>query len=266
MWITLGLWKSSGLPTTHGWKPLFENTVYRELAPPAACVTLPTRRFKSEPARDNPVICDACGQNYDAAHNCPAVITSSSEERTSSDGFAPIYYLRLAFKIAFWDELSIRRASRDPRATPYGLALWLIVALAVWFITVLPDLLKRIHAVAPQLIATRVTAILALAMIFALLAMSLNTFIQVGVCHLIAKRFFGAKGSLMSVMRPSLLGSIVGFLELIPRVGDWAFAIAWTAVLIVVFEKIDRIGRKEALTICVGINVVSHLLLGLLGI
>ena len=211
--------------------------------------------------------CDACGQSYDVGHNCPVVIASSVEEEPPAGGFTPIYYLRLALKIAFWDELSIQRASRDSRVTIYGSGLWLIVALAVWFIAVLPDLLRKYTLPLHSLSAARSITVLGFGMMVALVAMAVNTLIQVGVCHLIAKRFFDAKGTLISVMRPSLLGSIVGLLGLIPGVGgDWAFAIAWTAVLVIVFATIDRIGRKEALAVCIGVNVVSHLVLGVLGL
>ena len=41
--------------------------------------------------------------------------------------FAPFYYIRMAFNIVRWDDMAIRRASRDPNALVYGAALSTIV-------------------------------------------------------------------------------------------------------------------------------------------
>ncbi len=90
---------------------------------------------------------------------------------------------------------------------------------------------------------------------FGLVAMILITIIQLGVCHLIAKWFFGARGTFVGVMRPLLLGWFVNVLTLIPVVGMWVSGIAWTAILMLVFEEVDGIGRLQAFAISAGVNV-----------
>ena len=197
--------------------------------------------------------CDVCGQDYGVAHNCPGAVTTSMTQEESAPfpaGFAPLYYLRLAFNIARWDEVSIRRASRDSNAGIYGVGLWAIAASTILGFIAIPQMLRTIHTSGPTLIFG-----LGVGVIFGLVVMSLITFVQLGLCHLIAKWFFGAKGTLMSVMRPLLLGWFVNCLILIPVVGLWASGIAWTAVLMLVFEEVDCIGRLQAFAISAGINV-----------
>jgi hypothetical protein len=116
--------------------------------------------------------------------------------------------------------------------------------------TALPQMLRTIRGTGPTLIIG-----LGVGLIFGLVVMSLITFIQLGLCHLIAKWLFGAKGTLMGVMRPLLPGWFVNGLILIPVVGLWASGIAWTAVLMLVFEEVDGIGRLQAFAIFRGINV-----------
>ena len=62
--------------------------------------------------------CQVCGMNYGVSHNCSGVapILSAEEASLVPEGIAPIYYLRLAFNIARWDDVAIRRASRDCRS------------------------------------------------------------------------------------------------------------------------------------------------------
>jgi hypothetical protein len=93
-----------------------------------------------------------------------------------------------------------------------------------------------------------------------LAVMAILTFIQLGLCHLIAKWFFGASGSYLGVKRPLLLGWFVNCLVLIPVAGTLAAAIAWTAVLMIVFEEVDGIGRLQAFGISAGINVCFFVL------
>jgi hypothetical protein len=197
--------------------------------------------------------CDVCGQDFGVAHNCPGVVPASMTQEEAAPfptGFAPFYYLRLAFNIARWDDISIRRASRDTRAGIYGAGLWVIAAMTILGFTAIPQVLRTMHASGPKLIVGLGTAL-----IFGLIVMILITFVQLGLCHLIAKWFFGATGTLRGVMRPLLLGWFVNDLILIPVVGLWASGIAWTAVLMLVFEEVDGIGRLQAFAISAGINV-----------
>ncbi len=185
----------------------------------------------------------------------------SSAERPAvvPETFRALYYFRLAFKIACWDCVSIRSASRDLKAGIYGAVLWAIMAILIMLFDI-PHMLRTFRVSGPALIL-----VVGVGVISGFIGIGLLTLIEVGGAHLIAK-LFGAKGTLMSVMRPSLLGSIVGILNLIPVVGDWAFRIAWTAVLVLVFEEVDSINRIEALAICVVINIAAHQLLGRLGV
>jgi len=197
--------------------------------------------------------CDVCGQDYGLAHNCPGVVTASMTQEEAApppSGFAPLYYLRLAFNIARWDDVSIRRASRDFTAGFYGGFFWAIAAMVILLFTALPQMLRTMHVSGMVLIFS-----LGVGLIFGLAVMGLITFIQIGLCHLIAKWFFGATGSLMGVMRPLWLGWFVNVLILIPVAGMWASGIAWTAVLMLVFEEADGIGRLQAFAISAGINV-----------
>lgn len=85
--------------------------------------------------------------------------------------------------------------------------------------------------------------------------MGIITFVQLGLCHLIAKWFFGSTGTLIGVMRPLLLGWFVNALALIPVIGMLAAGVTWTAVSMLVFEEVDGIGRLQAFLISAGINV-----------
>ena len=196
--------------------------------------------------------CELCGQEYGLAHNCAGVAPSITQEEAASppDGFAPLYYLRLALNIARWDDISIRRASRDSKAGFYGAFPWTVTALIILLITALPQMLRTIRVPGPARVIGLVVGL-----IFALAVMAVITFVQLGLCHLIAKWFFGGTGTFMGIMRPLLLAWFVNALILIPVVGLVAAGIAWTAVLMLVFEEIDGIGRLQAFLISAGINV-----------
>jgi hypothetical protein len=96
---------------------------------------------------------------------------------------------------------------------------------------------------------------LALGLPYVWLTLSVLAFVQLGLCHLVAKWFFEAKGTFVGVMRPLLLGWFVNVLMVIPVLGSYAAAIGWTAVLTLVFEEADGIERMQAFLISAGINV-----------
>jgi hypothetical protein len=198
--------------------------------------------------------CELCGQEYGLAHNCAGVAAAQMTQEEAAPppgGFAPFYYLRLAFNIARWDDVSIRRASRDSDAVYYGAFLWAITALVILISTALPRILKTTRVIGPTVIIG-----LAIGLIFGLVVMAVITFVQLGLCHLIAKWFFGGTGTFLGIMRPLLLGWFVNALILIPVpvVNIWAAGIAWTAVLMLVFEEVDGISRLQAFFIAAGIN------------
>lgn len=209
------------------------------------------------------VTCEVCGLEYGLAHNCPGARTtlmSDEEAAPPPSGFAPFYYFRLAFNIARWDDVSIRRASRDPKATYYGVFLWVITALIILIYAALPQILVTTRASGPALIIG-----LAVGFAFGIVVMAVITFVQLGTCHLIAKGFFGGKGTLLGVMRPLLLGWFVNILVLVPVVGLLACAIAWIAVLMLVFEEVDGISRLQAFFISAGVNVCFTVLQFMMG-
>jgi hypothetical protein len=94
--------------------------------------------------------CPVCGMNYGVSHDCSGVapILPAEEAAAVPEGIAPIYYLRLAFNIARWDDVAIRRASRDPNALLYGVVFSMISAATIFLVTALPGMLARQGATA----------------------------------------------------------------------------------------------------------------------
>jgi hypothetical protein len=205
--------------------------------------------------------CPVCGMNYGVSHNCSgdAPILPAEGAAAVPEGIAPIYYLRLAFGIARWDGLAIRRASCDPHALPYGVVFSMISAAIIFLVTALPGMLARQGATAGTIFWG-----LFLGLVFVWVYMGAIAFIQMGLCHLIARWFLGATGTFFGIIRPLLLGWFVNGLIIIPVVGALASAIAWTAVLMMVFEEVDGIGRLGAFLISAGINAIFLALLYLL--
>jgi hypothetical protein len=201
--------------------------------------------------------CAVCGQDFGIAHNCSGVAAFMTPEEAAPPpiGFAPLYYLRMASNIARWDEVAIRRASRDPQATFYGAFVWTFTSLLILVVSTLSKPLR----VLPYSRAATIFGII-VGLLFGLFVMAVLTFIQLSLCHLIAKLFFEARGSYMAVIRPLLLGWFVNALVLIPLVGLLASGIAWVAVLMLVFEEVDGIDRLQAFLISAGINVAFMVL------
>ncbi len=166
--------------------------------------------------------CDVCGMDYGLSHNCSGIapVLTDEEAAPPPGGFSPGYYLGLAFNIVRWDDIAIRRASRDSNAIYYGAFLWIVAATIVLVGTALPQMLAAIHAPGPAMVIGVVVG-----MSVGLAVMAILTFVQLGLCHLIAKWFF-----------------------------------AGTAVLMMVFEEVDGIGRLQAFGISAGINVCFFVL------
>jgi len=196
--------------------------------------------------------CDVCGLDYGLSHTCSGIGPALTPEEAAPPppGIAPLYYLRLAFNIARWDDMSVRRAVRDPNALFYGAVFSAISAAIIFLGTALPRILSRPGANAESVIWS-----LLLGLVFVWVFMAVVVMIQLALCHLIAKWFFGATGTLLGVMRPLLLGWFVNCLILIPVAGTLASAIAWTAILMIVFEEADGIERLQAFFISAGVNV-----------
>jgi hypothetical protein len=207
------------------------------------------------------MVCDVCGLEYGLSHNCAGPLSTAGQgilaeglEAPKNGGFG--YYLGEALKIARWDDVAIRRNARDQRSSPYALTIWIVSMLICLLGSTLPALNAALSRMDP--IAKVIGAVVGLTV--GLMLLALITFIQLGLCHLIAKWIFGATGKFKELMRPLLLGWIVNCLVLIPVAGTLLAAIAWTAVLMMVFEEVDGIGRLQAFGISAGINICFFIL------
>jgi hypothetical protein len=203
------------------------------------------------------MICSVCGQDYGVAHNCAGVAAFMTPEEAAPppSSFDPIYYLRLAFDIARWDDVAIRRASRDSNAIGYGMVVWTVSAFLILLGTTIPLLLARTEIPAPALLLALIPGLG-----MGLAIMATVTLLQLGLSHLIAKWLLGGKGTYLELMRPLLLGWCVNVLILIPFLGPLAAGIAWTAVLMLVFEEVEGIERLQAFFISAGINLCFFLI------
>jgi len=73
--------------------------------------------------------CSVCGQEYGLTHSCAGIAPLITADETAPPPklrFAPLYYLDEAFKIMTWDDVAVRRASRDNNSLLYG---FLILAI-----------------------------------------------------------------------------------------------------------------------------------------
>jgi len=200
--------------------------------------------------------CDVCGLEHGVSRNCPGPLSAAGQEnltageKARTDGGVS-YYLGEAVKIVRWDDTALRRNARDPRATPYALLVWMTAALVILLVSSWSGLSRALPRGNP--VAFVIGAEVGLG--FGLIVVAIITFVQLGLCHLIAKWLFGATGRFRELMRPLLLGWFVNCLAVIPVAGALLAAIGWTAVLMMVFEEVDEIERLQAFGISAGINV-----------
>lgn len=120
----------------------------------------------------------------------------------------------------------------------------------IFLVTSLPKMLTREGATAGTIFWS-----VLLGLVFTWLVMGTIAIAQLGLCHAIAKMFLGAQGTFRGVLQALLLGWFVNGLIVIPVIGIYAAAIAWTAVLMLVFEEVDGIERMPAFLISAGINI-----------
>jgi hypothetical protein len=198
------------------------------------------------------MICAVCGQSYGITHNCPNVAPLvESEAPPSKLGFPPAYYFMQGWKIIFWDDAAIRRNSRDPNALIYGILFWIIGASLPLLLSILIAVSNGVH-----LEATR------LALGFGIvIAGILVEFLRFGLCHLLAKQFFGGDGKFLPLIRALFLGSVASWLIVVPVLGTLLAGIASTIVIMVVFEELDHIERMQAFLLAVGVNVAFAVLI-----
>jgi len=81
-------------------------------------------------------------------------------------------------------------------------------------------------------------------------------FAQFGIAHLLARCWFSAAGTYVRILRPLLLGSVVRWLTIIPHVGAILAGLWGIAVLMIVFEEVDGIGRMQAFFLSLGVGLV----------
>lgn len=200
------------------------------------------------------VKCPVCGQTYGVTHSCPGPRAPSSALAAAwpvPAGFAPVRYFRQALAIARLDDDAIVAASLDPWSLAYGTAIWLIAQLlvfgeALWFS---PRHHQTIH-----------WAVFIVASLLLILVSAIWTLAQYGICHLLARWLFDARGTYIRVLRPLLLGYVVMWLLAIPYVGRIVGGLWGVAVVMMVFEDVDGIGRIKAFGLAFGVGVVFYVL------
>lgn len=147
------------------------------------------------------LICSVCGMEYGLSHNCPGSLSTAEQDILSAGLQAPMdgglgYYLGEAFKIVGCDDMAIRRNANDPKATLYAVFFWLAAMLVIFLATSFQALTRALSKADP--VSAGIGAVVGLT--FGLLVMGLITFAQLGLCHLIAKWFFGAAGKFAELM------------------------------------------------------------------
>ncbi len=201
--------------------------------------------------------CPVCGRTYGVTHSCPGPASAQTAIPTKwpvPSGFAPVRYFRQALAIAQLDDGAILAASLDKNAMFYGVALWLVGQLivsarALWAVATPPG--------APRGLVIAVSAL------FLIVVDALSVLLQYGLCHLLARLFFGARGTFLGVLRPLLLGSLVAWLVVLPYIGTLAAGLWSIALMMVVFEDVDRIERLQAFGLSAVVGGAFWVLAGL---
>lgn len=196
------------------------------------------------------MICSVCGQSYGLTHNCSGVAPLTEAELSVPTGlrFAPIEYFVMGWKIVFWDDRSIRAASRDPNALLYGFLFYL-------FGTGVPILLGILISISNNggPLPTR-TFLFLLSLIPLGLAYDVARF---GICHLIARYFLGGTGKFLPLLRSLFLGvSVVTWVAMVPMIGTLLGGIGAVVVIMVVFEELEHIERLQAFILSAGVNII----------
>ena len=127
------------------------------------------------------------------------------------------------------------------------------IAVAIPFVSLLLKNASLGYAAPWKLIAPRYFG----ALMFSLLWMCL----QIGLAHLLAKTFFQARGSFVGLIRPYFLGQIYQWLVIVPIVGGLIVGIGGIALLMMVFEEVDGIGRMKAFGLAMVIGVTFWVLM-----
>lgn len=202
--------------------------------------------------------CPVCGRTYGLTHECagPSVAKPAEAGRWAVQaGFAPANYFRQALAIAALDDSAVVAASRDRNAMLYGAIIWVlgqIIFLAGdWWAAAGGG--RRVNWVVTPLTA-----------LFTIMLRTVLMLGQYGLCHLLARWWFGARGTYLGVLRALLLGSVVLWLGVIPYVGGLIARLWSIAVMMIVFEDVDGIERLKAFGLSLAIGLAFWaLVLGL---
>lgn len=194
--------------------------------------------------------CSTCGQIYGVLHSCPGQRLTPAAQAAAwpvPTGFAPFHYFRHAIAIARLDDGAIISASLDKNSMAYGAGIWLLGQFLVFGHVIWAMASgKHEHRLAAVIIGFFVLVIVDALWLLA----------QYGLVHLLARALFGARGTYVGVLRPLLLGSIVTWLLVIPYVGRIVGGIWAIAIMMVVFEDADGIGKLQAFGLSFVIGVL----------
>lgn len=194
--------------------------------------------------------CPVCGRTYGVTHSCPGPVTPAPTPwmaRPAPTAFPSRHYFRQALAIARLEDAAIVAASLDKDALWYGLVIWFIGQLLVIGV----QFLKALASGAP---INWLVACLGSFMLISIDAAMM--FAQYGICHLLARWWFGARGTYLGVLRALLLGSIVRWLMVIPYLGIFIAGLWGIAVMMVVFEDVDGIERLQAFFLSLGVGLI----------
>jgi hypothetical protein len=198
--------------------------------------------------------CSVCGQDYGLTHRCAGVAPLANTDELAPPPplrFAPFHYFSEAFKILCWDDVAVRRASRDNNSLLYGFLIFALAAALPFAIFVFRALSAG-YRVSPTVVLIRFAITAAVGLLWIVL--------QIGLSHVLAKTLFDAKGSYIAVMRAYLLGQLFQCFVIIPVVGPMAAGLGGIAVLMLVFEEVDGIERMKAFGLAATIGVTFWIL------
>jgi hypothetical protein len=150
------------------------------------------------------------------------------------------------------DDAAVMAASLDRKAVLYGWSIWVLGQL----LTVAGNLWARERG-----LAEIKWAVALLTVLFVVLLGTILVLAQYGLCHLLARWWFGARGTYAGVMRALLLGSIVTWLGVVPYVGVFIAGLWGVAVMMIVFEDVDGIGRLRAFGLSLVIGLIFQALM-----
>jgi len=199
-----------------------------------------------------PQQCALCGQSFGITHTCPGAIPSATlppeTQWVAPTGFSPLHYVREAIGVARFEDTAILGASRDGIAFVYGSLFWLVGRLLIYGVPLTPYF--RAVARGFEVPWARIIFVVAFSIAFD----AALFFTQYGLAHLLARWWFGARGSYAGIFRAMLMGSIVMCAYVIPFVGPLVAGLWMIAILMRVFEEVDGIERMKAFGLSILIN------------